>query len=75
MTYPRLDDCPSHDAIEPIDELPWSVATATAGEFLERVRADLGPAAVVDFNHDLLSIAHLRAVQPDATRCWRRSAR
>jgi adenylyltransferase/sulfurtransferase len=55
VTYSRLEDCPSHDAMAPIETLPWSVAETTAGEFLERVRTDLGPAAVVEVNHDLLA--------------------
>lgn len=54
VAYSRLPDCPGHDAIEPIDELPWGVADATAGQLLERIQSDLGPGAVIDFNHDLL---------------------
>ncbi|MGD9632031.1 MAG: ThiF family adenylyltransferase [Pirellulales bacterium] len=54
VTYSRLDDCPSHDAIESIVELPERAASFTAGELLERARADLGPSAVIEFNHDLL---------------------
>jgi adenylyltransferase/sulfurtransferase len=55
VTYSRLDDCPSHDAMSPIEELPWSVAATTAGQLLERVRADLGAGAVVEVNQDLLT--------------------
>jgi adenylyltransferase/sulfurtransferase len=55
VTYARLEDCPSHDAIEPIEELPWSVAKTTAGALLDRVRSDLGPAAMVEVNNDLLA--------------------
>jgi molybdopterin/thiamine biosynthesis adenylyltransferase len=55
VTYSRLEDCPSHEAMSPIEELPWRGATTTAGELLDRVRSDLGPAAVIDVNHDLLS--------------------
>jgi len=54
VTYSRLIDCPSHDAIGSVESLPWSVDQTTAGEVLERVCADLGPTAVVEFNHDLL---------------------
>jgi adenylyltransferase/sulfurtransferase len=54
VTYSRLEDCPSHDAIDPITSLPLSVEDTTAGELLALVRADLGPAAVLEFNHDLL---------------------
>lgn len=58
VSYPRLGDCPSHDAMTPVEELPWSVAETTAGRLLERVRADLGPNAVVETNQDLLSSLH-----------------
>ena len=55
VTYSRLEDCPSHDAMSPIETLPWSTSETKAGEFLERVRSDLGPAAVIEVNHDLLA--------------------
>jgi adenylyltransferase/sulfurtransferase len=54
VTYARLEDCPSHDAIEPIVSVPARAAELTVGELLERVCADLGATAVVEFNHDLL---------------------
>jgi hypothetical protein len=41
--------------MRPIESLPWSVRTTTAGEFLHRVQSDLGAEAVVEVNHDLLS--------------------
>jgi molybdopterin/thiamine biosynthesis adenylyltransferase len=55
VTYGRMEDCPSHDAMTPIEELPWSVAETTAGEFLERVHGDLGRSAVIEVNQDLLA--------------------
>ncbi len=55
VTYSRLDDCPSHDQITPIVELPWQVAKTRVGDLLERVRGDLGPSAIVETNHDLLA--------------------
>lgn len=55
VTYPRRDDCPTHEAYDPVEELPARVAETTAGEFLERVRRDLGREAVVEFNNDLLA--------------------
>jgi adenylyltransferase/sulfurtransferase len=55
VTYTRLEDCPSHDPIAPIVELPWEVATTRVGDLLERVRADLGPSAIIETNHDLLA--------------------
>jgi adenylyltransferase/sulfurtransferase len=54
VTYSRLEDCPSHDAMWPVEELPWSIAETTSGRLLERVRADLGADAVVEVNQDLL---------------------
>jgi molybdopterin/thiamine biosynthesis adenylyltransferase len=54
VTYTRLADCPSHDPIGPVVALPARAEELTAGELLERVSADLGPTAVIEFNHDLL---------------------
>jgi adenylyltransferase/sulfurtransferase len=54
VEYNRMPDCPAHDAFEPIETLDWSVSQTTAGELLERGFDDLGPGAVVEFNHDLL---------------------
>jgi molybdopterin/thiamine biosynthesis adenylyltransferase len=55
VTYGRMEDCPSHDAMSPIEVLPWSVTETTAGQFLERVRSDLGTSAVIEVNQDLLA--------------------
>ena len=55
VTYSRLEDCPSHDAMTPIETLSWSIADTTVGKLLDRVRSDLGPTAVIEVNHDLLS--------------------
>jgi adenylyltransferase/sulfurtransferase len=65
VTYTRLEDCPSHDAYEPVEELPWGVAETTAAELLDRVQGDLGSTAVIEFNHDLL--ASLTCVACDRT--------
>lgn len=54
-TYSRLDECPSHEPIGAVESMAWSVSTTTVGDLLERVRADLGPTAVVDLNQDLLA--------------------
>ena len=54
VSYPRLEDCPAHEAYDPIDVLDQSVATTTAGELLERARGELGPDAVIEVNNDLL---------------------
>jgi transposase-like protein len=55
VTYSRKDDCLSHEPYEPIESLPLSVFDTTLGDFLERVRRELGPQAIVEFNNDLLS--------------------
>ena len=54
VTYTRRDDCPSHDAYEPILVKPWSVATMTVGELLQHARDEVGDGAVIELNHDLL---------------------
>ncbi len=55
VTYSRKDDCLSHEPYEPIESLPNSVSDTTLGDFLDRVRRELGPQAIVEFNNDLLS--------------------
>lgn len=55
VSYTRKDDCLSHDPYEPIEPLALRVADVTLRDFLERVRRDLGPQAVVEFNSDLLA--------------------
>lgn len=55
VSYTRLGDCPSHDAFDTIKTLDWSTGKTQVGEFLERVRADLGATAVIETNHDMLA--------------------
>lgn len=54
VSYSRLEDCPAHDDYGPIEVIDARVETTTAREFLSRVQQDLGPSAVIEFNHDLL---------------------
>ncbi len=54
VAYTRLEDCPAHDADEAVEVLPWRVADTRVGDFLARVRSDLGDQAIVETNHDLL---------------------
>ncbi len=54
VSYSQKPDCPSHEPYEPVEVLDWSVEETTAGELLQKVRSDLGPDAVVEFNNDLL---------------------
>jgi adenylyltransferase/sulfurtransferase len=54
VSYQRREDCPAHDRFEPIVETGLSITTTRAGDLLERVRSDLGAAAIVECNQDLL---------------------
>ena len=54
LTYTRLPDCPSHEAQDPVQALDWRSSQTQAGKLLERIRADLGPSAVLEVNQDLL---------------------
>jgi adenylyltransferase/sulfurtransferase len=54
VSYTRKEDCPAHDADEPVVELPAGVADTRVGDLLERVRSDLGPEAIVETGRDLL---------------------
>jgi adenylyltransferase/sulfurtransferase len=58
VRYTRNDDCPAHDAYEPVEELPWRVGATRVGDLLERALSDLGPDAVVETNQDLLASLH-----------------
>jgi adenylyltransferase/sulfurtransferase len=55
VTYTRRDDCPCHEADAPVEILPWRVGETRVGDFLERVRRDLGPRAVIETSGDLLA--------------------
>ncbi|HEV8060665.1 MAG TPA: ThiF family adenylyltransferase, partial [Gemmataceae bacterium] len=55
LTYTRLPECPSHEAYDPVQELPWRVGDTQAGTLLERAREELGPTAVLEMNQDLLA--------------------
>lgn len=54
VNYTRLEDCPAHEEFESVEELPLQVGTTRAGDFLERVRSELGASAVIEVNQDLL---------------------
>ena len=55
VAYTRKDDCPAHDADEPLAVFDFSVSKTRAGDLLERVRHDLGLQAVVETGRDLLA--------------------
>ena len=54
VNYTRKKDCPCHEADSPVEETDLSIASTTAGDFLELVRRDLGSAAVIELSNDLL---------------------
>ena len=55
VRYKRMEDCPSHEKYEPIEVIEERSDEVTVRQMLERVRSDLGPEAVLEFNQDLLS--------------------
>ncbi len=54
VTYSRKPDCPTHEAFEPIEVLDWRVSQTPLRKLLDKVRGDLGPAAVIELNQDVL---------------------
>lgn len=55
VTYSQSADCLAHEAFGAVESLPWRAGDTTARQLLERARADLGPTAVIDLNHELLA--------------------
>lgn len=55
VNYTRKDDCPAHEPDLPLVELPWRSDQTRLGDFLERVRSDLGPDAIVETSQELLA--------------------
>ncbi|HEV3168274.1 MAG TPA: ThiF family adenylyltransferase [Isosphaeraceae bacterium] len=55
VQYSKKADCPAHDAFVPIEVLPWRVGETRVGDFLDRVRTDLGAEAVIETNQELLA--------------------
>jgi molybdopterin/thiamine biosynthesis adenylyltransferase len=58
VSYTRKEDCPAHDADEPVEVLPGRADATRVGDLLERVRSDLGPEAVIETGRDLLASLH-----------------
>lgn len=65
VTYPRKDDCPSHEACDPVEELPWGAGDTKVGRLLERARSDLGPTAILETGQDLLASLSCRRCGED----------
>ncbi len=58
VKYKRKPDCPSHEAYDPWEVLSLTTATTRIGDFLEKVRGDLGKDAVIELNQDVLASLH-----------------
>ncbi|MEZ0230122.1 MAG: ThiF family adenylyltransferase [Planctomycetota bacterium] len=54
ITYPRKQDCYSHELFREITDLPQGTRDITARALLERARADLGGEATIELNEDVL---------------------
>ena len=54
VEYTRRDECPAHDTMGEIVELPHGIADLSGAQMLELVRGDLGPQANVEFERELL---------------------
>jgi molybdopterin/thiamine biosynthesis adenylyltransferase len=54
VRYTRKEDCPAHEADEPVEILSGGAADTRVGDLLERIRSDLGPEAVIETGRDLL---------------------
>jgi adenylyltransferase/sulfurtransferase len=55
ITFTRKADCMSHEPDAPVVELSERVGETRVGDFLERVRRDVGPDAVIETGQDLLA--------------------
>ena len=55
VSYSRKPDCLSHDPYDPVEPLANRIGETRVGDFLERVKSDLGASAVIEFNTDLLA--------------------
>ena len=54
VSYPRSEECNSHDPFQQVIRLETSTRTATPNDLLREGRACLGPAARIDLNRELL---------------------
>lgn len=61
VTYTRKADCPTHEGDAPVEILPLRTTETQVGDFLERVRSDLGGQAVMETSNDLLGSLDCRS--------------
>ena len=66
IQYQYREDCPAHEQMYEIIELDASASTLTGRQALQRVRADLGDKAIVEFERELCT--HLTCAQCNETR-------
>ena len=52
--FQKKDDCVSHDTLEKIVPMPWSIHITTVGEALIEARRLLGPTAELELGRDVL---------------------
>lgn len=71
VQYQRREDCPAHEQMFDIVELPRSVSDLTGAEALELARAEVGPRAVIEFERELCT--HLHCAQCQTTAAFFRS--
>ncbi|NPV46316.1 MAG: ThiF family adenylyltransferase [Armatimonadetes bacterium] len=58
VQYQRRHDCPAHEHMFDISELPRSVTDLTGAEAVQLARTEVGPQAVVEFERELCTHLH-----------------
>lgn len=53
-TYSRKQDCFAHDEYQELKELDYGTGDITVGDFLKKVRKEMGEETVIDLSRDLL---------------------
>ncbi len=54
VSYPRIDECPGHDGVGPIERLGVGMAGITMGALLDRAERELGEGARLDLSRDVV---------------------
>lgn len=58
VSYQRREDCLAHDEVGELVPTGLSASTTTVGQMLERVRAELSPEAVLEFDREICLALH-----------------
>jgi molybdopterin/thiamine biosynthesis adenylyltransferase len=61
IRYQRDPECFGHEILPPVEEMPWSSSTTTAGQVVEFFRRALGPDAQVEACRELVAGLHCGA--------------